>query len=300
MLPCVIYRMRTYQAVPDHLEAFHAFFRDHLLPVQLRHGARLVGRWQTDDARVVAVWEYDDQAAHDRIDAAVRADPDTRAALQLRRTLPELFTGVEEVFMTDTTAHRPLPHPRTPAAHDTRTGTDPGTNPSPNVLPIRGLRIRTSFWRVAGIMLLLTSAPLLNAVLPGSDLRAWARWPLIAAEAAFFVFLAVWTATHHVTANAAGIRIRKFRTALDIPYADLAAVYAPTVTTKGRPANPVLGFRHRDGRSAWLNLALVPRARLWALIDMIATTAPHGTVVDDDRMRRVLHLHPAGEPAPHA
>ncbi|MGR7002031.1 NIPSNAP family protein [Yinghuangia aomiensis] len=292
----MIYRMRTYQAVPDHLEAFHAFFRDHLLPVRKRHGARLVGRWQTDDARVVAVWEYDDRAAHDRIDAAVRADPDTRTALQLRRTLPELFTSVEEVFMTDTTTHRLLPHPRTPAAHGTEPGL--GTGPSPGVLPIRGLRIRTSFWRVAGTMLLLTSAPLLNAVLPGSNLHAWARWPLIATEAAFFAFLAVWTATHHVTANAAGIRIRKLRTVLDIPYADLAAVYAPTVTTKGRPANPVLGFRHRDGRSAWLNLALVPRARLWALIDMIATTAPDGTVVDDDRMRRVLHL--AGEPAPHA
>lgn len=291
MLPRVIYRMRTYQAVPDHLEAFHAFFRDHLLPVQLRHGARLVGRWETGDVRIVAVWEYDDRAAHARIDAAVRADPDTRAALQLRRTLPELFTSVDEAFMTDTTTPRLLPHPRTPAAA-------PGTGPGPGVLPIRGLRIRTSFWRVAGIMLLLTSAPLLNAVQPQTHGHPWTRWPLIAAEAAFFAFLAVWTATHHVTANAAGIRIRKFRTVLDIPYADLAAVYAPTATTKGRPANPVLGFRHRDGRNAWLNLALVPRTRLWALIDMIATTAPDGAIVDDDRMRRILHL--AGEPAPQA
>jgi hypothetical protein len=296
MLPRVIYRMRTYQAVPDHLEAFHAFFRDHLLPVQLRHGARLVGRWQTDDARVVAVWEYDDRAAHDRIDSAVRADPDTRAALQLRRTLPELFTSVEEVFMTDTTAHRLLPHPRTPAEPGTEPA--PGTSRGPGVLPIRGLRIRTSFWRVAGIVLLLTSAPLLNAVQPETHGHPWTRWPLIAAEAAFFVFLAVWTATHHVTANAAGIRIRRLRTVLDIPYADLAAVYAPTVTTKGRPANLVLGFRHRDGRGAWLNLALVPRTRLWALIDMIATTAPDGALVDDDRMRRVLHL--AAQPAPQA
>lgn len=40
------------------LAAFNEFFRDHLLPVQIRHGARLVGRWQTEDNRVVAVREY--------------------------------------------------------------------------------------------------------------------------------------------------------------------------------------------------------------------------------------------------
>ncbi len=41
------YRMRIYRAVPENLAAFHEFFRDDLLPVQLRHGARLIGRWQT-------------------------------------------------------------------------------------------------------------------------------------------------------------------------------------------------------------------------------------------------------------
>jgi NIPSNAP len=51
----VIYRMRIYQAVPENLSIFHEFFRAHLLPVQLRHGARLVGRWETEDGRVVAV-----------------------------------------------------------------------------------------------------------------------------------------------------------------------------------------------------------------------------------------------------
>jgi len=40
----VLYRMRIYQAVKENLPVFHEFFRTHLLPVQLRHGARLVGR----------------------------------------------------------------------------------------------------------------------------------------------------------------------------------------------------------------------------------------------------------------
>jgi len=53
----VFYRMRIYQAVPENLPVFHEFFRRWLLPIQQRHGARLIGRWETDDGRVVAVWE---------------------------------------------------------------------------------------------------------------------------------------------------------------------------------------------------------------------------------------------------
>jgi hypothetical protein len=46
----VIYRMRTYRAVRENLPVFHDFFRTFLLPVQLRHGARLAGRWEPTTA----------------------------------------------------------------------------------------------------------------------------------------------------------------------------------------------------------------------------------------------------------
>jgi hypothetical protein len=98
----MLYRMRVYRAVPENLALFHDFFRTHLLPVQLRHGARLVGRWQTEDDRVVAVWEYDDRRAYERIQAAVRADPASRQARELRGRLPALVTATEETFMTST------------------------------------------------------------------------------------------------------------------------------------------------------------------------------------------------------
>ena len=95
--------MRVYQAVTENLPAFHAFFQERLLPVQLRHGARLVGRWETEDGRVVAVWEYDSREAYAEIEAAVRADPDSQAAQEFRRTnLGPLFTERDEVFMTST------------------------------------------------------------------------------------------------------------------------------------------------------------------------------------------------------
>jgi hypothetical protein len=100
----VLYRMRAYRAVPASLPAFHQFFREYLLPVQLRYGARLIGRWETEDGRVIAVWEYDDRGSYEQIEAAVRADPDSRRAQEYRRTsLPELFTSMEETFMTSAT-----------------------------------------------------------------------------------------------------------------------------------------------------------------------------------------------------
>jgi hypothetical protein len=98
----MFYRMRIYQSVRENLPLFHDFFRSHLLPVQLRHGARLIGRWETEDGRVVAVWEYDDRAAYERIEAAVRSDPDSREARQRRAQLPPLITAHEETFMTAT------------------------------------------------------------------------------------------------------------------------------------------------------------------------------------------------------
>ena len=98
----MIYRIRRYAAVAENLPAFHALFHEHLLPVQLRHGARLVGRWETDAQEVVAVWEYDDEAAYQRIDAAVRADPASVRAQEVRRELGPLFTSMQESFARST------------------------------------------------------------------------------------------------------------------------------------------------------------------------------------------------------
>jgi hypothetical protein len=95
--------MRSYETVRENLPLFHEFFRTYLLPVQLRHGARLIGRWEAEDGRVIAVWEYDDRDAYERIDAEVRADPDSIRARQRRAELPPLITAQQEAFMVSTT-----------------------------------------------------------------------------------------------------------------------------------------------------------------------------------------------------
>ena len=99
---CVLYRIRRYRAVPDNIDAFHDFFNRHLLPVQRRHGARLVGRWVTDDGEILAVWEYDDESAYKRVQSAVAADPDSIRAQEIRRSIGTLFTEVHEDFARST------------------------------------------------------------------------------------------------------------------------------------------------------------------------------------------------------
>lgn len=64
--------MRIYDAVPENLAVFHAFFRTRLLP-------------------------------------AVREDPDSRRAQQRRATLPPVINSQEETFMSDTVVEPPEP-----------------------------------------------------------------------------------------------------------------------------------------------------------------------------------------------
>jgi hypothetical protein len=97
----VLYRMRIYQAVRENLPVFHEFFRTYLLPVQLRH---VPGWWVDGKPRTaaLAIWEYNDAAAHEQIQAAVRADPDSDCAQNYRAHLPPLITDTEDVFMSST------------------------------------------------------------------------------------------------------------------------------------------------------------------------------------------------------
>jgi len=103
----MIYRMRIYRAVEDNIEVFNKFFNEQLLPVQLKYGARIIGRWQTNDFRIVAVWEYDDLESYEHIQAQVRIDSGSIAAQEHRKSLPQMAYEQEEVFMTNTITGSP-------------------------------------------------------------------------------------------------------------------------------------------------------------------------------------------------
>ncbi len=98
----MIYRMRIYQADPERIASSHAVFHDHVMPVHLKHGARFVGRWTTGDGRVVVLWEYDSREQGERIQEAVRDDPESRSTAALRRDQGLVGCMVEEVWMAPT------------------------------------------------------------------------------------------------------------------------------------------------------------------------------------------------------
>lgn len=100
----MIFRCRMYRAKPDKLETFNTFFLTRLLPVQQRYGAVLIGRWASDDSKVVfALWAYESTAAYHAIQSQVSRDPDSVAAQAYRREqLEPLFTETEEWLMSST------------------------------------------------------------------------------------------------------------------------------------------------------------------------------------------------------
>jgi 8-oxo-dGTP diphosphatase len=54
----MIYRRKVYKLIPERFEEFNAFFHTYLLPNQLKHGARLIGRWVTEEKNeIMAIWD---------------------------------------------------------------------------------------------------------------------------------------------------------------------------------------------------------------------------------------------------
>jgi hypothetical protein len=75
------FRCDRYVVVDGKADAFTAFFTRHVLPVREKYGARLVGRWQTEDElEVLVIWAYESRQAAEEADRLVEQDPATAEA----------------------------------------------------------------------------------------------------------------------------------------------------------------------------------------------------------------------------
>lgn len=74
----MFYRRKYYTVKSDFVEQFNAHFNTTNLPNQLKHGARLIGRWMKDNQdgtfEVFAIWEYDSYEDYLDIETNVEAD----------------------------------------------------------------------------------------------------------------------------------------------------------------------------------------------------------------------------------
>lgn len=92
-------------------ERFTKFFEEHLLPIQLKHGAVLVGRWMTESREeIVVLWEYQNDEEYQRIEAGARNDPLHLNARAVRSELRELCLECHEDFLTATGHYAPPRH----------------------------------------------------------------------------------------------------------------------------------------------------------------------------------------------
>ncbi|WP_053367958.1 NIPSNAP family protein [Bacillus sp. FJAT-27245] len=74
----MFYRRKFYIVKNEFVEVFNRHFNETNFPNQLKHGARLVGRWMVPNdektTEIFAVWEYDSYERYQEIEANVRGD----------------------------------------------------------------------------------------------------------------------------------------------------------------------------------------------------------------------------------
>lgn len=74
----MFFRRKFYIVKNEFIEPFNTLFNDINLPNQLKHGARLIGRWMLphdeETTEIFAIWEYDSYEAYLKIEDDVRSD----------------------------------------------------------------------------------------------------------------------------------------------------------------------------------------------------------------------------------
>ena len=81
-MAAVFYRRKFYIVRNDFVDIFNAHFYETNLPHQIKHGARLVGRWMVprdqSTTEIFAIWEYDSYERYKEIETIVREDSEHR------------------------------------------------------------------------------------------------------------------------------------------------------------------------------------------------------------------------------
>jgi 8-oxo-dGTP diphosphatase len=99
----MLYRRKTYKINPQQLEVFNEFFHTYLLPNQLKHGAKLVGRWVTEAKdEIMAIWEYKDYETYEKIEQLVREDELHCLAKKKLKEISPLYLESKQDFLMPT------------------------------------------------------------------------------------------------------------------------------------------------------------------------------------------------------
>jgi len=100
-----VFELRTYHTNDGKLDALHARFRDHTVPLFEKHGMTNVGYWvptEGDGNTLVYLMAYPDREARDASWKAFMGDPDWQAAYAASTADGKLVKKVDSVFLKPT------------------------------------------------------------------------------------------------------------------------------------------------------------------------------------------------------
>lgn len=104
----MIVRRKTYKINQERLEAFNDFFHHYLYPNQIKHGAKLLGRYVNDSqTEIMALWEYESIEQYELIEEKIRNSELHQKAKARRQELGNLYIESFQEFFTPTTWQPP-------------------------------------------------------------------------------------------------------------------------------------------------------------------------------------------------
>ncbi len=99
----MVYRVRTYEIMPEKLNDFNHFFHEFLLPNQLHFGSKLLGRWiNQESTKITAIWEYRDIEQYYHIEDQIKKTDLHKTAQTVKKSLEPLFISTKQEFWTMT------------------------------------------------------------------------------------------------------------------------------------------------------------------------------------------------------
>ncbi|MFF2591437.1 NUDIX domain-containing protein [Peribacillus butanolivorans] len=107
----MIYRRETYKVLPEKVSLFTGFFHAYLLPNQLKSGAKLVGRWITENKdEIITLWEYPSYEEYMKIEERVKKDEMHKQAQAQLKKSGNLYIESRQDFLVPTGSYHDPRH----------------------------------------------------------------------------------------------------------------------------------------------------------------------------------------------
>lgn len=96
----MFYRRETYRVRPEKLHELNEFFHKYVLSNQVKNGAKLIGRWVTEENdEVVVMWEYPSFEEYLKIEERVLKDDMYKLAEEQLRKIGPLYVDFSQDFL---------------------------------------------------------------------------------------------------------------------------------------------------------------------------------------------------------